>query len=228
MKISLTPAKGNKFVFSLMPETISASYGVKSQSFDIISKGTVKVPKGTEVPEISWEGEFFGKSRKNLKGVDSDNWKEPNTCVKILRDWMNDKTELTLIVSGTWINMDVKITSFKPKPHGGYGDVSYSIVFERVRDLKIYNTKESKIGKKKKTRSRPKKKSSNTGSGGSAGIYTVKSGDTLYRIAGKKGTTWQKLYDKNKVVIEKAAKKHGKTSSDHGHWIWPGTKLTIP
>ena len=37
-----------------------------------------------------------------------------------------------------------------------------------------------------------------------------------------------KLYEKNKTVIEKAAKKHGKKSSDHGHWIWPGTKLTIP
>ncbi len=228
MRISLRPAKGKKFVFSLMPEIIHASYGVKSQSFDIISKGTIKVPKGTEVPGISWEGEFFGKSKKNLAGVDTSNWKEPNSCVKILRNWLNNKTELTLIISGTWINMDVKITSFKADPHGGYGDISYSIVFEKVRDLKIYNTKESNVGKKKKTKSRPKKKSSNTGSGGSAGTYTVKSGDTLYRIAKKKGTTWQKLYNKNKAVIEKAAKKHGKKSSDHGHWIWPGTKLTIP
>lgn len=228
MRISLAPAKGEKFIFALLPETVHAKYGVKSQSFDIISKGTIKVPKGTETPMISWEGEFFGESRKNLEGVDTDNWKEPNSCVKILRNWMNNKTELTLIISGTWINMDVKITSFEPVPHGGHGDVSYSIEFEKVRDLKIYTTKESKIGKKKKTKSRPKKKSSNTGSGGSAGTYTVRSGDTLYRIARKKGTTWQKLYNKNKTVIEKAAKKHGRKSSDHGHWIWPGTKLTIP
>lgn len=228
MKITLKPAKGKKFVFSLLPESIQAGYGVKSQSFDIISRGTIKVPKGTEPPEISWEGEFFGKAKKNLAGVDTANWKEPNSCVKILRNWMNDKTELTLIVSGTWINMDVTIVSFKPKPHGGYGDISYSIVFGKVRDLKIYNTKESKIGKKKKTKSRPKKRGSNTGSGGSAGNYTVKSGDTLYRIARKKGTTWQKLYNRNKSIIEKTAKKHGRRSSDHGHWIWPGTKLIIP
>lgn len=228
MKISLTPAEGDSFVFSLMPETIHASYGVKTQSFDIISKGTIKVPKGTEVPEISWEGEFFGASKKNLAGVDTTNWKDPNSCVKILRDWMNSKKELTLIVSGTWINMDVKITFFKPEPHGGYGDVSYSIVFEKVRDLKIYNTKESKIGKKKKIKSRPRKKRSSTRSGGNSGTYTVKSGDTLWRIAKKKGTTWQKLYSKNKSVIESTAKKRGKKNSDNGHWIWPGTKLTIP
>ncbi|MCM1245491.1 MAG: LysM peptidoglycan-binding domain-containing protein [Roseburia sp.] len=228
MRISLTPAKGEKFVFSLLPETVRARYGVKSQSFDIISKGTIKVPKGTEVPEVSWEGEFFGGSRKNLAGVDTDNWKEPNSCVKILRNWMNDKTELTLIISGTWINMDVKIVSFESKAHGGYGDISYSIVFERIRDLKIYNTKESDVGKKKKTKPRAKKKSGNTDSGGGAGTYTVRSGDTLCRIARKKSTTWQKLYSKNKAVIESAAKKHGRKSSDHGHWIWPGTKLTIP
>lgn len=32
-------------------------------------------------------------------------------------------------------------------------------------------------------------------------IYTIKSGDTLSGIANKYGTTWQKLYEKNKSVI---------------------------
>lgn len=232
MKISLKPAQGSKFVFSLNPATISVKYAANYQSFDIISMGTIKVPKGHDVPEISWEGEFFGKAKKNMAGVDTANWKAPNTCVRTLRNWMNNKTELTLIVSGTWINMDVTIASFEPTPHGGYGDVSYSIVFKRVRDLEIHTTKESKAGKKKKTKSRSKKKKNSSGSGGSGSgsgnTYTVKSGDTLYRIAKNKGTTWQKIYNKNKAVIEKAAKKHGRKNSDHGHWIWPGTKLVIP
>lgn len=227
MKISLKPAKGKKFVFALMPETIQAGYAAKCQSFDLISRGTVRVPKGTEVPEISWSGEFFGTSRKKLTGVDLKNYKKPKECVKTLRDWMNDKTELTLIISGTWINMEVRIISFKTELHGGYGDVSYSIAFEKVRELKIRNTKESKIGKKKKTKSRTNTLYEIIPSE-CVSTYTVKKGDTLIRIARRKNTTWQKIYNKNKAVIEKTARKHGKANSDHGHWIWPGTKLTIP
>lgn len=225
MRITLKSSENmDKFVFALMPETIQAGYAVKCQSFDLISRGTVRVPKGTEVPEISWNGEFFGASRRKLAGIDVEKWIEPIDCVNVLKKWMNDKTELTLIISGTWINMEVRIISFKTELHGGYGDVSYSIAFEKVRELKIRNTKESKIGKKKKTKSRTKKK----GKEKNNGSYTVKKGDTLIHIARKKNTTWQKIYNKNKAIIEKTARKHGMANSDHGHWIWPGTKLIIP
>ncbi len=225
MRITLkSPYSEDDFVFALMPETIQAGYAAKCQSFDLISRGTVRVPKGTEVPEISWSGEFFGASRMEIAGMNTEKWKKPVECVKTLRDWMNDKTELTLIISGTWINMEVRIISFKTELHGGYGDVSYSIVFERVRELKIRNTKESKIGKKKKTKTRTKKK----GKEKDNGSYTVKKGDTLIHIARKKNTTWQKIYKKNQDIIEFTAAMHGMANSDHGHWIWPGTKLIIP
>lgn len=61
--------------------------------------------------------------------------------------------------------------------------------------------------------------------------HTVKKGDTLWAIAKKyygKGSSWKKIYNKNKSVIEKAAKKHGKKSSSNGHWIYPSTVLIIP
>lgn len=62
-------------------------------------------------------------------------------------------------------------------------------------------------------------------------LYEVKSGDTLWAIAKKflgKGTRYVEIYNLNKDVIEAEAKAHGKSSSDNGHWIWPGTLLTIP
>jgi LysM repeat protein len=61
--------------------------------------------------------------------------------------------------------------------------------------------------------------------------HTVVSGDCLWNIAKKyygNSTHWGKIYDANKTVIENTAKKYGRKSSSNGHWIYPGTKLTIP
>lgn len=61
--------------------------------------------------------------------------------------------------------------------------------------------------------------------------YTIVSGDTLWAISSKhlgSGAKYMQIYNANKSVIESAAKAHGKTSSSNGHWIWPGTVITIP
>ena len=52
-------------------------------------------------------------------------------------------------------------------------------------------------------------------------------GDSEKEVRGL-AAKWTAIYDANTEVIEEEAKKHGKTSSDHGHWIWPGEVLTIP
>lgn len=67
-----------------------------------------------------------------------------------------------------------------------------------------------------------------------SGNYTVKSGDNLWSIArahyGNNNivNNVSKIYNANKDVIEAAAKAHGLSSSDNGHWIYPGTVLIIP
>lgn len=67
--------------------------------------------------------------------------------------------------------------------------------------------------------------SSSTPAPSGSSTYTVKSGDTLTSIAAKLHTTVSHLYSVNRDVIEAAARAHGKTSSDGGHWIYPGTEL---
>ena len=64
-----------------------------------------------------------------------------------------------------------------------------------------------------------------------AGTYIVKSGDTLTGISVmfyKTSVYWRTIYEANKEVIESTARKRGMKSSDNGHWIFPGTALTIP
>lgn len=61
--------------------------------------------------------------------------------------------------------------------------------------------------------------------------YTIVSGDTLWRISTKflgSGAKYMQIYNANSGTIESAAKSHGKSSSSNGHWIYPGTTLTIP
>lgn len=61
--------------------------------------------------------------------------------------------------------------------------------------------------------------------------YTIVSGDTLWKISTKElgsGAKYMQIHNANSGVIESAAKSHGKSSSSNGHWIYPGTTLTIP
>lgn len=229
MDIRLIPVQnGATFTFPALPEAIQGKYGARYQSFDIISQGTVKIPKGMDVAEFSWNGVFFGRSKRREPIVKRGSFKDPNECVQLLMDFMKNETVLNLIVTETWINVDVTIASFQPRPAGAYGNIEYSITFTQKKPLLIYTTNELKIAEFAK-KTKPRNDSGDPPGGG--GTYTVVSGDTLWGIATKKlgsGSKWTSIYDANAGTIEAEAKKHGKTSSDHGHWIWPGEVLTIP
>ena len=59
----------------------------------------------------------------------------------------------------------------------------------------------------------------------------MKSGDTLWGIAGRKlgnSYRWNEIYKLNKKAIEDYAKKHKYSSSDNGKRIWPGLVLKLP
>ncbi len=61
--------------------------------------------------------------------------------------------------------------------------------------------------------------------------YIVKSGDTLWSISKRfygNGALYTRIYLVNKTKIESVAKSRGMKSSSNGHWIFPGTKLSLP
>ena len=167
--------KSSSFTFQSLPERIKTKFGTKYQNYDIISKGTVKIPRGLEAETISWDGTFYGKSKRNEVMIRE--WTSPAECVKVLRNWMIKGTVLRLLVTETNINYDVTISDFEPIETGAYGNIDYSIT------SKYYGS----------------------------------------------GTSWQKIYSANSSTIEATAKRYrGGRGSDNGHWIYPGTVLTIP
>jgi len=226
MDIKLIPAgSGIRFTFPSLPEKISGRKDAKMQSFDIISQGTVKVQRGTGAMEISWSGEFFGRSKRNEAIVKSKYWMEPVECVNIINGYIRDETVLNLIVTESWINLDVVISSFRPVAYGAYGNIKYDITFIEKKALEIYTTTELGITGLKKTRERNDLSSIQSG-----GTYTVVSGDTLGKIAAKHCggfANWTKLYDANAETIEATARRRGMSGSDRGHWIFPGEVLTL-
>lgn len=105
--------------------------------------------------------------------------------------------------------------------------IKHSVGKGYTMQLTLHRVQDPIPSKKKTTSS----SGSSNGSSSSGTKYTVKSGDTLWAIAKKyygNGAKYTTIYNANKSTIEAAAKAHGKSSSDKGHWIYPGTVLTIP
>lgn len=75
-----TGSGGRRFTFPSLPERIRVKNSTNYQSFDILSMGTIKIPKGMTPTTISWEGVFFGEAKKKESIVKT--WVKPSECEK--------------------------------------------------------------------------------------------------------------------------------------------------
>lgn len=229
MDIYLKPLSNKKAKFrfpSLTDERIKVKTKSNYQDYDVIGKGTYSFPSGPNPTTYSWDGYFWGKPRK--KTSLNRKWTAPVACIKKLRKWEREGIPLRLVVSGGGIHADVTIKSFEYERFGGKGDYAYSIIFVQYRAMKIYTTSELGIGKKK---AKKKKKKSSRPAAPKKRQYVVVPGDTLWGISTKfyrTGTSWGKIYNANKEVIEKTARSRGLAGSSNGWWIFAGTVLQIP
>lgn len=201
----------------LIPEEIQFQSGDATViSYDIMGLGTVEIPSGTELGKWIWKSAFPGKYRQNdplIRGT----WYTPEDYDRTLNDWKKNGTELNLLVTGYPINADVYLKEYRSAASGAFGDISYEIAFVEARSIVVTTTQV--------------KQTETTRPSATTSTYTIKSGDTLWSIAKKfydDGTKWTLIYEANKDIIEKTARDHGKSSSENGHWIYPGITLVIP
>lgn len=206
--------------FPILPEKIQYKSGeAQFVTYEIMNRGPVSVPSGVGLKVIGWESDFPGEGRQNDPRLRGE-WQVPKHYHDILEDWKAKGTTLTIMVTGYPFNFDVHLATYDAEPYGGVGDMSYQIEFQEAREITIKTTKVAEESSPK----RPTETSSS---------YTIKKGDTLWGIAAMSkhygdGSKWKKIYNANKDIIEKTAKKHGKSSSDNGWWIYPGVTITIP
>ncbi len=150
--------------------------------------------------------------------------KSPNQYVTMLEEWKNAGKIVRVIITDLNINLAMLIDEFNYSMKEGDQDVYYTLSLSEYRTLNVPT-----VNIETKVRDNGLTERPNTAPAG--GSHTVVSGDTLWAIAKKhygSGAQYTKIYNANSAVIEAAAKSHGKSSSDSGHWIYPGTVLTIP
>ena len=206
----------------LPTDPITLSMTGSYQEHDILNLGKVTVPNGKELKELSFSSFFPGEQLKDYDFIRGD-WQKPSTYDNVLTYWLENGSDVTVLVTGTSINMNMRISKYETQLTGAFGSMNYALTFFTARDPIITSKKSSD---KKTTTTSGTARTSKTSK-----TYTVKSGDCLWNIAKKfygNGSKWTTIYNANKSTIEARAKKAGKKSSNNGSLIYPGTVLTIP
>lgn len=217
MEFYLTAPDGSRIHFPVNPERVTCETGNRVQTFDVISLGTIALPRGWVPVKFIFEGFFPGEARREAFYV--KDWRPPKELIGQLSLWRNQGTKLRLLVTETPINHDVYFDgegSLQHEWRGGHGDCWYSIRLVQARDLVVLaegerQTQQAAPGAAQQVPARPAPPPPK--------VYTVKPGDSLWAIARRllgDGSRWREIYEANKGVI-----------GPDPNLIYPGQELRI-
>ncbi len=220
-----------------IPESITFdSNGTRFAKYEILKVGEVYIPSGANIHSYAWKSLLPGEGRRD-DILQRGEWQDPLWYQQIWSAWRDYGTPLHLLVTGTPINHDVYLEDYSVDYKGAFGDYEYSISFVDARQISVNTTQPAAqtSGTSANTENaaaaqEAQGQTTRSETESSQKTYTVTDSDTLWGIAQRflgDGTQWDTIYNANREAIENAAKQHGRSSSDQGHWIYAGTKLTI-
>lgn len=190
---------GKYYRIPVLPEEIAYGHGdAIKDTVKIIDLGNVDFHSGRDLDVFAWSS--FFPARYDAGYCMTPDLKKPLEYQKLFTGWKNAGTSLQLICPAADINAAMTLNSFKPSLQGFEGDIYYQLSFTEKRVIKPVQLSLASVVPQK-----PKAGPANRDpvpSKTKPGTYTVKSGDTLTRIAKANGITpWKTLYEKNKTVI---------------------------
>ena len=215
------------------PSELTVTIGSNNKTVSLINGNEINILKNPKLTEIEFEIELprgrqyaFAnklKSSKNYTDYFEKLKLEKRPCELVItrpNPFLGKSGIGGTIEDFESTNLTVSLENYelKESAENAY-DIRVSLKF---KEYPTYGTVREIKTEKVPVVSKPKKQND---------VYTVKSGDCLWHIARKfygTGTKWKIIYNANKATIEKRAKQAGRKSSSNGHWIYPGTRLTIP
>ena len=218
--------------FPITPGELTIKVGSNNEVVTLISEGDINILKSPSLIEVEFEARF--PMRKYPYSRNPDSFQSYFDKFSELKE---NKQSFRFIVARTtpngrrtWdTNLLVALEDFEIKEDADEGD---DVLVEfKLKQYKEYGVKKLKVKNSNPSTTSTSNQSRNNNKSGKSQSYTVKRGDCLWNISKKfygNGSDWEIIYNANKSAIESDAKKHGRNSSSHGHWIWSGLVLTIP
>jgi Uncharacterized protein containing LysM domain len=171
---------GQKTIIPMLPAEIDFKATADFLSYSVMDLGQVKIPNGCELSTVSWQAIFPGKNIKNQPYV-CGTWQQPDNLVKLFDKYKANGTPLQLVATDSPINMPVYISEFDVTLKASYGwDYSIEFVQRKSIQIAVMSGNASSSGTTDKSKSKAPARVSKKMT-----TYTVKKGDSLWKIAEK-------------------------------------------
>lgn len=188
MEFWLQMENDDKIQLPVKPSEYNISVAHRNTVVNVLRVGDVNLMGKTGLREISLSSFFPAKDYNFSNNSDR---KEPLAYVEMIEKWRKSTRPVRVIITGV-LNMEATIESFSYGEKDATRDTYYTMALKEYKNLKGGTSKGS-------TRST---KASTSSSGKS---YTVKSGDSLWKIAKQMygdGSQYMKIYNANKDKIK--------------------------